>query len=57
MEALAQLSLACPNAIVVVIISHLDARHQAPLSAGADAFISKGERNRCCSRFCFRNLP
>jgi len=42
-EALAQLRLACPNAIVVVLISHLDARHQAALSAGADAFISKGE--------------
>jgi DNA-binding NarL/FixJ family response regulator len=42
-EALAQLRLACPNAIVIVLISHLDARHQAALSAGADAFISKGE--------------
>jgi len=26
-----------------VLISHLDARQQAALSAGADAFISKGE--------------
>jgi DNA-binding NarL/FixJ family response regulator len=42
-QSLAQLRLACPNAIVVVLISHLDARHQAALSAGADAFISKGE--------------
>jgi len=42
-QALAQLRLACPNAIVVVLISHLDARHQAALSAGADAFISKAE--------------
>ena len=42
-QALADLRLACPNAIVVVLISHLDARHQAALSAGADAFISKGE--------------
>jgi DNA-binding NarL/FixJ family response regulator len=42
-QALAELRAACPNAIVVVIISHLDARQQAALSAGADAFISKGE--------------
>jgi len=42
-QSLAQLRLACPNAIVVVLISHLDARHQAALSAGADAFISKDE--------------
>jgi DNA-binding NarL/FixJ family response regulator len=42
-QSLAQLRLACPNAILVVLISHLDARHQAALSAGADAFISKGE--------------
>ncbi len=41
--ALAELRLACPTAIVVVLISHLDARQQAALSAGADAFISKGE--------------
>ena len=42
-QSLAELRLACPNAIVVVLISHLDAHHQAALSAGADAFISKGE--------------
>ena len=42
-QSLAELRLTCPNAIVVVLISHLDARHQAALSAGADAFISKGE--------------
>jgi DNA-binding NarL/FixJ family response regulator len=41
--ALGTLRKACPNALVVVLISHLDARHQAALSAGADAFISKGE--------------
>ena len=39
----ADLRPACPNAILVVLISHLDARQQAALSAGADAFISKGE--------------
>jgi DNA-binding NarL/FixJ family response regulator len=42
-QSLAELRSACPNAIVVVLISHLDARNQAALSAGADAFISKGE--------------
>ncbi len=34
---------ACPSTLVVILISHLDARHQAALSVGADAFISKGE--------------
>jgi DNA-binding NarL/FixJ family response regulator len=42
-QALATLRLACPTAIVVVLISHADARQQAALSAGADAFISKSE--------------
>jgi DNA-binding NarL/FixJ family response regulator len=37
------LRAACPAAVVIVLISHLDARKQAALSAGADAFISKGE--------------
>jgi DNA-binding NarL/FixJ family response regulator len=41
--ALESLRQACPGALVIVLISHLDARHQAALSAGADAFISKGE--------------
>ncbi len=40
--ALEELRKTCPAALVIVIISHLDAR-QAALSAGADAFISKGE--------------
>ena len=42
-KALGELRKACPAALVVVLISHLDARQQAALSAGADAFISKGE--------------
>jgi len=42
-EALGELRKACPAALVIVLISHLDARHQAALSAGADAFISKSE--------------
>jgi DNA-binding NarL/FixJ family response regulator len=41
--ALNQLREACPAALVIILISHLDARQQAALSAGADAFISKGE--------------
>jgi DNA-binding NarL/FixJ family response regulator len=42
-HALAELRLVCPTAVVIVLISHLDARQQAALSAGADAFISKSE--------------
>jgi DNA-binding NarL/FixJ family response regulator len=41
--ALDALRQACPAALVIVLLSHLDARKQAALSAGADAFISKGE--------------
>jgi DNA-binding NarL/FixJ family response regulator len=41
--ALDGLREACPAALVIVLISHLDARQQAALSSGADAFISKGE--------------
>lgn len=41
--ALGDLRKACPAALVIVLISHLDARQQAALSAGADAFISKDE--------------
>lgn len=42
-QALAELRVACPTAIVIVLISHLDARQQAARSAGADVFISKSE--------------
>ena len=41
--ALDQLRRACPAALVIILISHLDARQQAALSSGADSFISKGE--------------
>ena len=41
--ALDELRRACPAALVIILISHWDARQQAALSAGADAFISKGE--------------
>ena len=42
-EALEMLRKACPAALVIVLISHMDSRQQAALSAGADVFISKGE--------------
>lgn len=41
--ALEALRQACPAALVIILISQLDARQQAALSAGADAFISKDE--------------
>ncbi len=37
------LRAACTAPLVIVLISHLDARRQAALSSGADAFISKSE--------------
>jgi DNA-binding NarL/FixJ family response regulator len=40
---LVELRMACPAAVVIVLISHLTAREQAAFSAGADAFISKDE--------------
>ena len=40
---LAELRRVCPAAVVIVLLSHLNARQQAALSAGADAFISRGE--------------
>jgi two-component system response regulator DesR len=49
--ALPKLRATCPGAVVIVLISHLDPRHQAALSAGADTFISKGEMsNRVAER-------
>jgi len=42
-SSLLKLRATCPEAVVIVLISHLDARDQAALSAGADSFISKGE--------------
>jgi two-component system response regulator DesR len=41
--SLIELRATCPAAVVIVLISPLDARQQAALSAGADSFISKGE--------------
>jgi DNA-binding NarL/FixJ family response regulator len=41
--ALEELRNACPAALVIVLISHMDARQQAALSAGADAIIAKSE--------------
>jgi DNA-binding NarL/FixJ family response regulator len=42
-SSLLELRATCPAAVVIVLISHLDPRQQAALSAGADSFISKGE--------------
>jgi DNA-binding NarL/FixJ family response regulator len=42
-SSLPALRATCPAAVVIILISHLDARAQAALSAGADSFISKGE--------------
>jgi DNA-binding NarL/FixJ family response regulator len=42
-SSLPTLRATCPAAVVIVLISHLDARLQAALSAGADSFISKDE--------------
>ncbi len=41
--ALEKLRKACPASLVIVLISRMDARQQAALSAGADTFISKSE--------------
>jgi DNA-binding NarL/FixJ family response regulator len=41
--ALEELRKACPAALMIVLLSHLNARQQAALSTGADAFISKSE--------------
>ncbi len=42
-EAIGLLRKACPVSLVVVLLSRLNVRQQAALSAGADAFISKSE--------------
>lgn len=42
-SSLLDLRATCPAAVVIVLISHLDALHQAAMSAGADSFISKGD--------------
>ena len=42
-QAFVALRMLCPNAIVIVLLSHIDAHAQAALSVGADLFISKGE--------------
>ena len=41
--ALEKLRNICPAALVIVLISHLDARQQAALSIGADVFVSKAD--------------
>jgi DNA-binding NarL/FixJ family response regulator len=41
--ALDELRRLCPKALIIILISHLEARQQAALSGGADMFISKSE--------------
>lgn len=41
--AMNDLRKVCPANMVIVLISHLDARQQAAQSAGADVFISRSE--------------
>ena len=41
--ALKELRKACLAAIVIVVLSYLDARQQAAISSGANVFISKTE--------------
>jgi DNA-binding NarL/FixJ family response regulator len=41
--ALDALRRVCPATLVIVLISHLDARQQAALLSGADIFLSKTE--------------
>ena len=48
---LSALRQACSHVINIILTSYLDARQQAALSAGADAFLSKGEiPNRLAER-------
>jgi DNA-binding NarL/FixJ family response regulator len=42
-KSLMELRQACAHTIVVVLISPLESRQQAAISAGADVFISKSE--------------
>ncbi|MCP5095094.1 MAG: response regulator transcription factor [Chloroflexi bacterium] len=42
-SSLLELRVSCPDMVVIVLVSHIDARQQAARSAGADVFISKGD--------------
>jgi hypothetical protein len=50
--ALNQLQEACPAALSIILISHLDARHPDSLSASADAFIGKSETSDLMTDAC-----
>jgi DNA-binding NarL/FixJ family response regulator len=39
--AIETLRQSCPHPVVIVLLSHLDARQQVVISAGVDAFISR----------------
>lgn len=50
-KAIGELRSLCPAALVIILLSHLDDRQQAALSAGVNAFISKTEMpNRVAER-------
>ena len=42
-NALTELRMACQSAVVIILLSHLDAHDPAAISLGADLFINKGE--------------
>jgi len=42
-NALSELRMACQSAVVIILLSHMDARDQAAISSGADVFINKGD--------------
>lgn len=57
-HSLYELRATCPAPVIIVLISHLDARQQAALSVGADVFISKGETpDRLANRLRAATFP
>lgn len=57
-HSLLELRATCPATVTIVLISHMDARQQAAISAGADVFISKGETpDRWAERLRAATIP
>lgn len=54
-EALERLRKTCSAKLFIILISQLDARQQAALSSGADAFISKNEMSERVAE-CLRTI-
>jgi DNA-binding NarL/FixJ family response regulator len=50
--ALDGLRTACPSALIVILISHLEARKQAALSIGADLFSAKARHPNVWLNIC-----